>query len=307
MSVPLEHDYIGLSEPSSMEKASESSNHSSESDKNNALNLKATELRLGLPGLGQDLEENACKNSPVKNFVSGAKRGFSDVNFDGSCKWGFNGGYEGDSVKGSCSTTSVLFGINSGKESKQTQQPIPLPLEEKKKASVTTENGRTPPSSKAQVVGWPPIRSFRKNTMTANLSKNDDANAAEENLGCLYVKVSMDGAPYLRKVDLKTCKNYSQLSKALEKMFDRFTLGQCTSNGLRGQEGLCESNLKDLLHQNESVLTYEDKDGDWMLVGDVPWEMFIDSCKRLRIMKGSEAIGLAPRSMEKSKNQIRGV
>lgn len=61
--------------------------------------------------------------------------------------------------------------------------------------------------------------------MTANLSKNDDANAAEENLGCLYVKVSMDGAPYLRKVDLKTCKNYSQLSKALEKMFDRFTLG----------------------------------------------------------------------------------
>ncbi|CAI9286340.1 unnamed protein product [Lactuca saligna] len=287
MSVPLEHDYIGLSEPSSMEKASESSNHSSESDKNNALNLKATELRLGLPGLSQDLEENACKNSPVKNFASGAKRGFSDVNFDGSCKWGFNRGYEGDSVN--------LFGINSGKESKQTQQPIPLPLEEKKKT----------PSSKAQVVGWPPIRSFRKNTMTANLSKNGDA--AEENLGCLYVKVSMDGAPYLRKVDLKTCKNYSQLSKALEKMFDRFTLGQCTSNGLRGQEGLCESNLKDLLHHNESVLTYEDKDGDWMLVGDVPWEMFIDSCKRLRIMKGSEAIGLAPRSMEKSKNQIRGV
>lgn len=33
---------------------------------------------------------------------------------------------------------------------------------------------------------------------------------------------------------------------------------------------------------------YEDKDGDWMLVGDVPWEMFISSCKRLRIMKASE-------------------
>ena len=38
--------------------------------------------------------------------------------------------------------------------------------------------------------------------------------------------------------------------------------------------------------------TYEDKDGDWMLVGDVPWEMFVTSCKRLRIMKGSEAKGL---------------
>ncbi|XP_045806165.1 auxin-responsive protein IAA16-like [Trifolium pratense] len=37
---------------------------------------------------------------------------------------------------------------------------------------------------------------------------------------------------------------------------------------------------------------YEDKDGNWMLVGDVPWGMFADSCRRLRIMKGSEAIGL---------------
>lgn len=28
----------------------------------------------------------------------------------------------------------------------------------------------------------------------------------------------------------------------------------------------------DLLNGAEYVLTYEDKDGDWMLVGDVPWE-----------------------------------
>lgn len=43
---------------------------------------------------------------------------------------------------------------------------------------------------------------------------------------------------------------------------------------------------------SEFAPTYEDKDGDWMLVGDVPWEMFVTSCKRLRIMKGSEARGL---------------
>lgn len=43
---------------------------------------------------------------------------------------------------------------------------------------------------------------------------------------------------------------------------------------------------------SEFAPTYEDKDGDWMLVGDVPWNMFIVSCKRLRIMKGSEAKGL---------------
>ncbi|CAH1431814.1 unnamed protein product [Lactuca virosa] len=43
---------------------------------------------------------------------------------------------------------------------------------------------------------------------------------------------------------------------------------------------------------SKHAATYEDKDGDWMLVGDVPWEMFVSSCKRLRIMKGYEARGL---------------
>lgn len=48
--------------------------------------------------------------------------------------------------------------------------------------------------------------------------------------------------------------------------------GQCSSSGLRGRDGLNESCLRDLLYGSEYVLTYEDKDGDWMLVGDVPWE-----------------------------------
>ncbi|KAH9712559.1 auxin-responsive protein IAA9 [Citrus sinensis] len=144
---------------------------------------------------------------------------------------------------------------------------------------------------RAQVVGWPPIRSFRKNSL-ATTSKNNDEVDGKPGPGALFIKVSMDGAPYLRKVDLRTYTNYGELSSALEKMFSCFTIGR---------EMLSESKLKDLLHGSEYVLTYEDKDGDWMLVGDVPWEMFIDSCKRLKIMKGSDAIGLAPRAMEKSK------
>ncbi|CAI0399681.1 unnamed protein product, partial [Linum tenue] len=108
-------------------------------------------------------------------------------------------------------------------------------------------------SGRAQVVGWPPIRSFRKNSL-ATLSKNTEE-----------VKVSMDGAPYLRKVDLRNYSAYKELSSALEKMFSCFTIGQCGSHGTSGK-------LKDLLHGSEYVLTYEDKDGDWMLVGDVPWE-----------------------------------
>ncbi|KAI3917801.1 hypothetical protein MKW92_050163 [Papaver armeniacum] len=64
----------------------------------------------------------------------------------------------------------------------------------------------------------------------------------------------------------------------------------CETQGMK--DFMNESKLMDLLNGSEYVPTYEDKDGDWMLVGDVPWRMFVHSCKRLRIMKGSEAVGL---------------
>jgi len=51
------------------------------------------------------------------------------------------------------------------------------------------------------------------------------------------------------------------------------------------------------------VLTYEDKEGDWMLVGDVPWGMFLTSVKRLRIMRTSEANGLGTRFQERNERQ----
>lgn len=165
------------------------------------------------------------------------------------------------------------------------------------------------PPAKAQVVGWPPVRSFRKNIMAVQKSGSDEAekggssgngNGAATS-GAAFVKVSMDGAPYLRKVDLKLYKSYQDLSDALAKMFSSFTIGNCGSGGMK--DFMNESKLIDLLNGSDYVPTYEDKDGDWMLVGDVPWDMFVDSCKRLRIMKGSEAIGLAPRAVEKCKNR----
>lgn len=48
--------------------------------------------------------------------------------------------------------------------------------------------------------------------------------------------------------------------------------GQCGPHGVPTPDGLSESRLMDLLNGSEYVLTYEDKDGDWMLVGDVPWK-----------------------------------
>ncbi|KAK4596464.1 hypothetical protein RGQ29_014486 [Quercus rubra] len=153
--------------------------------------------------------------------------------------------------------------------------------------------------NEAQVVGWPPVRSFRKNIVSVQKNSNDETEKASSSAA--FVKVSMDGAPYLRKVDLKLYKSYKDLSEALGKMFSSFTIGNYGSQGMK--DFMNESKLIDLLNDSEYVPTYEDKDGDWMLVGDVPWEMFVDSCKRLRIMKGSEAIGLAPRAVEKCKNR----
>ena len=77
------------------------------------------------------------------------------------------------------------------------------------------------------MVGWPPVRSYRKNTMaTSQLKSSKEESDAKQGQGFLYVKVSMDGAPYLRKVDLKTYKSYKELSLGLEKMFVGFSTGK---------------------------------------------------------------------------------
>ncbi|XP_057491620.1 auxin-responsive protein IAA9-like [Actinidia eriantha] len=344
-----ERNYLGLSACSSGDSSPVSS--VSEDNKSN-LNLKATELRLGLPGSQSpervpehsQLSSGKFEEKPLfpllpsndginassqKTVVSGNKRGFSDTmggfsEMKGSAynegKWMFHiAGSESETPQ---SVAQGKFpgnaGINAGLTSRPSgSQPnimkeVPSkPLQERSRASngnshneikASNNSSSAQPAAKAQVVGWPPIRSFRKNTL-ATTSKNNDEVDGKPGPGTLFVKVSMDGAPYLRKIDLRMYSVYQELSSALEKMFSCFTIGQCGSHGAPGKEMLSESKLRDILHGSEYVLTYEDKDGDWMLVGDVPWEMFIESCKRLKIMKSSDAIGLAPRAMEKSKNK----
>lgn len=175
-------------------------------------NLKATELRLGLPGTGEP------EKLPSLLHRS-SKRAISDAN-----------GSQSSEIK-----------------------------------SVAKDQN---PAAKAQIVGWPPIRSYRKNSYQTMKMEAETTG--------MYVKVSMDGAPYLRKIDLEVYKGYKELREALEDMFKCFSLGE----------------LSRMDERYQYAITYEDKDGDWMLVGDVPWEMFISSCKRMRIMKGSEAKGL---------------
>ncbi|KAG5008715.1 hypothetical protein AAZX31_07G016400 [Glycine max] len=318
MTTPLEHDYIGLSEAPSMEKScdkissSVSSNLSSEDENTSSLNFKETELRLGLPGsespennklgislFGKDLQNNGYSSASSTPSNKNLKRGFSDAissSSSSSRKWIF-------SQSDAAATEADLENGSNNTSARCNREVDMVPHYEKPAQVAATNDHATVPAPKAQVVGWPPIRSFRKNTMAYNLAKCNNETEEKPGVACLYVKVSMDGAPYLRKVDLKTYSNYIELSSGLEKMFSCFTIGQCNSRALPGKDGLSESAFRDIVDGSEYVLTYVDKEGDWMLVGDVPWEMFTESCNKLRIMKGSEAIGLAPRGMEKCRSQ----
>ncbi|KAK9691752.1 hypothetical protein RND81_09G217100 [Saponaria officinalis] len=266
------------------------------------INFEETELRLGLPG------GSKCSNNNEEQMARNynGKRGFRETENSNS-----SNNETSVDLKlnlSSSSTTSVI--INDSKVDVASPEQR---LKDKIGAASKPTSDPSKPPAKAQVVGWPPVRSFRKNIVTVqkksteeqtdlktnnNINNNNNNNNASS---AAFIKVSMDGAPYLRKVDLKLYKSYQDLSTALGKMFSSFTIGECGSQGMK--DFMNESKLIDLLNGSEYVATYEDKDGDWMLVGDVPWTMFVESCKRLRIMKGSEAIGLAPRAVEKCKSR----
>ncbi|KAL8121827.1 hypothetical protein AgCh_018529 [Apium graveolens] len=125
-----------------------------------ALHLKETELRLGLPGSDESLENETISSS------------------------------------------------------RNNKRAVPDSVEDRE--SVSNAKHETAPPAKAQVIGWPPIRSYRKNCFQSKKVEKDTGS---------YVKVSMDGAPYLRKVDLKVYNCYPELLEALENMF-KLTIGK---------------------------------------------------------------------------------
>ena len=113
-----------------------------------------------------------------------------------------------------------------GSEAREKQPPRinkrALPEDADQDSRSSSKCGRSDGGNgKTQVVGWPPIRSYRKNnTQTVKKTPESDVAAANN-----YVKVSVDGAPYLRKIDLRVYKSYPELLKALENMF-QLTIGK---------------------------------------------------------------------------------
>ncbi|KAK1594685.1 hypothetical protein QYE76_008261 [Lolium multiflorum] len=80
----------------------------------------------------------------------------------------------------------------------------------------------------------------------------------------------MDGTPYLRKVDLRSTPA-TTTSRRAAKVFSCFITGQSALRKPSAKDRLTNGKA-DSLQDQEYVLTYEDKDADWMLVGDLPWE-----------------------------------
>lgn len=323
-SVLKEHDYIGLAEVSS----SCSSVNEDDDAHTRDLNLEDTDLRLGLGPLKEDLApSNVIQNKaqpplelklleptdkgpqPDKTLATpqGAHlvfmNAFTSAAMAPSSKNGVKRVYSdalGEAKPSPNMTSAAAAAIKQpqGSESKTLPEhaqnvflsnwALPKPnglysnLNDKSRhdelqsyESASTE----PPPAKGQVVGWPPIRSYRKNTL-ATTHAGHAGDEGGDGQSTIYVKVNMDGMPIGRKVDLNAYLSYENLLAALEEMFH-------SSSGGHGLHFLSNS---------EFVLTYEDKEGDWMLVGDVPWGMFVNTVRRLRIVRGSEATGLAPRS-----------
>ncbi|KAG0535362.1 hypothetical protein BDA96_04G359900 [Sorghum bicolor] len=116
-------------------------------------------------------------------------------------------------------------------------------------------------SSKRPLVGWPPVSSARSRACGVG--------------GAKYVKVKKEGDAIGRKVDLSLHASYDELLATLSRMFP--------TTGCNKDDKEISSSSSSTSHV-DVVVTYEDGEGDWMLVGDVPWNDFARSVKRLKIL-----------------------
>ncbi|XWS20220.1 hypothetical protein CRYUN_Cryun31cG0081300 [Craigia yunnanensis] len=157
------------------------------------------------------------------------------------------------------------------------------------------------------VVGWPPIRSFRKNLASSSSSKLASESpsvvphkvaekpVAQPSGKSQFVKINMDGVPIGRKVDLKAYDSYDKLSTAVDELFRGLLAAQRDSSagGIVNKQKEEKVIMGVLDGSGEYTLVYEDNEGDRMLVGDVPWHMFVSTVKRLRVLKSSEISALS--------------
>ncbi|XP_049932987.1 auxin-responsive protein IAA31-like isoform X2 [Nymphaea colorata] len=125
-------------------------------------------------------------------------------------------------------------------------------------------------STRSQIVGWPPVKSCMNSPPEEAVCSSWVEPREEES--STYVKVNMEGVAIGRKVDLNIHQGYHTLLNTLADMF--------------GEEQRCrKQQMNGVGWKSTYTLTYKDGEGDWLLVGDVPWDIFVRSAKRLKIRR----------------------
>lgn len=275
------------------------------------------ELKLGLPGLAEEETPATSRENMIhqerpalslgylplhsmttaSTTTTGAKRGFLDT-VEAKAE-GYN--EQKQQARAACGK-ELTVEENTAAASERKKGCCPPPPSHAPPATPARNNGNRPPArgrgAAVPVVGWPPIRSFRRNLATSTSSKqppeqqNGEADAKVK-LNCNkspLVKINMDGIPIGRKVDLAGCDSYERLSLAVKELFHGFLEAQREpSSAESAQQGADRKIFLQLLDgSGEYTLVYEDNEGDRMLVGDVPWNVFVSTAKRLRVLRSSE-------------------
>ncbi|CAL4964078.1 unnamed protein product [Urochloa decumbens] len=188
------------------------------------------------------------------------------------CKRARNGRSSSPSSSMDSSTHPVLSTTSSGcrpasRRDLSTDLQLGLSLSPASSSLLAAETKNIPSTPRNQVLpDWPPIKPFLRSALTA---------ASARRRRTLFVKVYMEGVPIGRKLDLLLLDGYDSL---LDKLSHMFKTPITYADVMEYHQRIpCE--------KAAHVLTYEDQDGDWMMVGDVPWELFLASVKKLRIAR----------------------
>ncbi|XP_051152586.1 auxin-responsive protein IAA28-like [Andrographis paniculata] len=125
----------------------------------------------------------------------------------------------------------------------------------------------------AMAVGWPPVKSWKKKSnlrrdnsaVVVNYVNVENGGAARrpENNNSTYVKVKMEGVGIGRKVNLSIHNSYRSLTAHLVALFGEF-----------GEDD-----------GDKYQIMYEDKNGDCLLAGDLPWENFVGSVQKMKLQR----------------------
>ncbi|KAI5586332.1 hypothetical protein BDE02_06G206200 [Populus trichocarpa] len=322
-----------------MEENTRCFNMTSEHKSQKASEEKKLELRLGPPGetfLGYKTNPTTHGAKRVLQHPVGAKTSegnwFTDTNVK-QCKKFSCYQEEAEKVFSSPWLSSSLHSSSFHREAKkELQKPKPSFLQCSKveelqypdkmacstpasaSFSVTTDGANSchKRCALATVVGWPPIRSFRKNIASSSTSKmvSELPNKTPEEGSSLkpdsfrndlFVKINMEGVPIGRKINLNAYDSYEKLSVAIDELFRGFLAAQRETCDPMGENKMDEAKENcSVSGSREYTLVYEDNEGDRILVGDVPWHMFVSTAKRLRVLKSTEKVSVGINKQEKT-------